>query len=361
MTPGNVVFIVKIVDNVNMDRVFLGHKVYQASKDSDVDSDTADKIYGLYHYTSDLSSLYNGNSVEGDNQVLKTETQADCIKTNVLQDEPGDIVSFNSDDNDVVLPISKVMGTIGKKFRYFNNTNHVINRKCHICLELGHLSYQCPMKKKMTCRICGEIGHKLNSCPNQFCYKCDQQGHRGKECPNGLAKDKRKTCRRCFMRGHVEKECPDRWRQYYATTKFGPPKKPPDELLNAQNPRVYCYNCGKKGHYGHECVEARMNSWIPPSIPFVFRFDNLILRNKPGTSSDRIASNTHIRFEESPVEYKQQMSKMPRSLENAAISGKRLKLDNIKSKSAIPDINGHHTTKVEDNDKATKFNESMVT
>ncbi|EGV92188.1 Zinc finger CCHC domain-containing protein 7 [Cricetulus griseus] len=55
-------------------------------------------------------------------------------------------------------------------------------------------------------------------------------------------------------------------------TKPGPPKKP--KTPSGQSALVYCYNCARKGHYGHECTERRMFNQTFPTSPFIYYYDD---------------------------------------------------------------------------------------
>lgn len=73
------------------------------------------------------------------------------------------------------------------------------------------------------------------------------------------------------MIGHYADACPEIWRQYHLTVARGPMKK----SNSASNPKniVYCYNCGRKGHCGYECIQRRMYSAVHPSCELVFTYD----------------------------------------------------------------------------------------
>ncbi|XP_056309434.1 zinc finger CCHC domain-containing protein 7 [Danio aesculapii] len=39
--------------------------------------------------------------------------------------------------------------------------------------------------------------------------------------------------------------------------------------------RAFCYNCSKKGHFGHECSQRRMYNWSYPSLPIITYYDTV--------------------------------------------------------------------------------------
>ncbi|XP_022102362.1 uncharacterized protein LOC110985490 isoform X2 [Acanthaster planci] len=118
---------------------------------------------------------------------------------------------------------------------------------------------------------CSKYGHMNRHCPNL------KPGHNAKRCPN--KKLRYLTCRRCSMKGHTEQLCPDRWRQYHLTTKPGniqcDKSRPETSKLVAVNGKVFCYNCGKEGHFGHECLEIRMEQHMPLVLPYVVRYGQI--------------------------------------------------------------------------------------
>lgn len=74
------------------------------------------------------------------------------------------------------------------------------------------------------------------------------------------------------MTGHFFDACPEIWRQYHVTIKIGPPvtRQGKDK---GRSP-AYCYNCARKGHYGHECTRQRMFNGTYPSTPFINHYDS---------------------------------------------------------------------------------------
>ncbi|KAK7161908.1 hypothetical protein R3I94_004542 [Phoxinus phoxinus] len=141
---------------------------------------------------------------------------------------------------------------------------------CHNCRKTGHLSKNCPTPKKMPCcSLCGLHGHLLRTCPNRHCYNCSLPGHTYDNC---LEKARwHKCCHRCGMTGHFIDACPDIWRQYHLTTTLGPLNKSSDP--EACGKPAYCYNCSKRGHFGHECSQRRMYNGTYPTLPLITYYD----------------------------------------------------------------------------------------
>ncbi|XP_022537464.2 zinc finger CCHC domain-containing protein 7 [Astyanax mexicanus] len=136
---------------------------------------------------------------------------------------------------------------------------------CHNCRRVGHLSKNCPSQKKLPCcSLCGVQGHFVRACPSRHCSNCFLPGHTYDDCLERAYWQK--CCHRCGMTGHYIDLCPDIWRQYHITTRVGPPVKVPN--LKATSP-AYCYNCSKRGHFGHECTQKRMFNGTYPTLPFV--------------------------------------------------------------------------------------------
>ncbi|XP_059407853.1 zinc finger CCHC domain-containing protein 7-like isoform X1 [Carassius carassius] len=141
---------------------------------------------------------------------------------------------------------------------------------CHNCRKSGHLSKNCPTPRKVPCcSLCGLRGHLLRTCPNRHCSNCSLPGHTCDDCLERAYWHK--CCRRCGMTGHFFDACPEIWRQYHLTTTNGPLHKPSDP--DACRRPAYCYNCSKKGHFGHECTERRMYNGTYPTLPFISYYD----------------------------------------------------------------------------------------
>ncbi|CAL1548425.1 unnamed protein product [Lymnaea stagnalis] len=156
------------------------------------------------------------------------------------------------------------------------NMNSLLNRyfsplkiQCRNCRKDGHMSRDCPMPKKSKCLFCGRDGHVYQVCPLGICFNCSAPGHKVNVCREPK-RDWRSRCNRCLMYGHGDQLCPDRWRQFHGTTK---PGKLQTQSKGSINTLVFCYNCGKKGHFGYECEAPRMDRFVPATYPLIARYD----------------------------------------------------------------------------------------
>ncbi|XP_041641495.1 zinc finger CCHC domain-containing protein 7 [Cheilinus undulatus] len=144
--------------------------------------------------------------------------------------------------------------------------------QCRNCNKNGHLSKNCPEPKKLLpCFLCGTPGHIVNECPNRHCNNCGLPGHLYDSCSERAYWHKQ--CHRCSMTGHFFDACPEIWRQYHITTKPGIPVKQHGQD-QGRSP-AYCYNCSRKGHYGHTCTRQRMFNGTYPSTPFINHYDTM--------------------------------------------------------------------------------------
>lgn len=148
------------------------------------------------------------------------------------------------------------------------------NVQCRNCNKNGHLSKNCPEPKKLAaCFLCGTPGHLVSQCPNRHCNNCGLPGHLYGACSERAYWHKQ--CHRCGMTGHFFDACPEIWRQYHITTRTGVPMRQQEEKQKQTWPTVYCYNCSKKGHYGHECTKHRMFNGTYPSTLLINHYDNM--------------------------------------------------------------------------------------
>lgn len=177
---------------------------------------------------------------------------------------------------------SKELWKIDEKDKY--NLNYLTSRyfaprpiQCRNCRKNGHLSRDCPEPLRQRCIFCCEEGHQFKSCPQAICHNCYTPGHKLSDCKEARL-DWKMPCDRCWMTGHTEQMCPDRWRQLHLSINVDnlylrSNHKSRLDSDEKKNTRVFCYNCGIKGHWGYECRFQRMNRFVPPSYPFVAYYD----------------------------------------------------------------------------------------
>lgn len=182
--------------------------------------------------------------------------------------EGEDDVNWFISDKDIEAKIGNNRSSGRLTNRYYTANKNVT---CRNCDKRGHLSKNCPLPQKVRpCCLCSERGHLQYGCPARFCLDCSLPMSSTHRCLERSSW--RKRCDRCDMIGHYADACPEIWRQYNLTTKPGPPKKP--KTPSGQSALVYCYNCARKGHYGHECTERRMFNQTFPTSPFIYYYDD---------------------------------------------------------------------------------------
>ncbi len=193
----------------------------------------------VHRWTDEMHSFYNDIDTEAANLTL------DTILGSIKYD-PNDW-EINSDDRYAGFNSSSTPG----RPRYFQRGN----AKCHNCSRSGHIARHCPEPMKpIVCTLCAAVGHRAETCINELCLQCGSpNGRYERDCLH-CRNQARETCRQCGAVGHVQARCTDNWRRFHCTVdpKATVPVEPLEDV-HKEASEVYCYNCGRKGHYLHNC------------------------------------------------------------------------------------------------------------
>ncbi|XP_077426960.1 zinc finger CCHC domain-containing protein 7 [Vanacampus margaritifer] len=247
------------------------------------------KVINITPVTLDSSSSESSNSCNSDSDVLENwmilgqaKQEGDYfISLNVegIADSIADVEEDNDDSSWVVLDKDREAQIFNKDKRGRTPTFRLSNRyytdknvNCRNCDKMGHLSKNCPEPTKLpVCYLCGDPNHMSSRCPNKHCNNCGLPGHLYECCSEMHFYHKK--CHRCGMTGHFFDACPEIWRQYHISTKTGTPLRQEGED-KGRSP-AYCYNCSKKGHFGHRCTQQRMSRGSFATTPFINFYDTM--------------------------------------------------------------------------------------
>ncbi|XP_041789409.1 zinc finger CCHC domain-containing protein 7 [Chelmon rostratus] len=221
--------------------------------------------------SSDSDGLENwmilGRGNQDGDQSISLNLEGGSVSDAEIEDEEGSWLVSDKDKEARIY--NKDKGAVQRMSNRYYTSKNV---QCRNCNRNGHLSKNCPEPKKLlTCFLCGTQGHPASQCPNKHCNNCGLPGHLYEACSERVYWHKR--CHRCNMTGHFFDACPEIWRQYHISTKTGTPVK-----LQGDDPGrtpAYCYNCSRKGHFGHACTRQRMFNGSYPTTPFINHYDTV--------------------------------------------------------------------------------------
>lgn len=135
-----------------------------------------------------------------------------------------------------------------------------------------------------------------------MCFQCGASSKNFVDMCNRCIKESEKTCTRCKLHGHYFINCSDHWRKFHVTTTstfaIG-------SVYHGNGSRLWCSNCGRKGHFELDCRSQR-NVRFPQTSPYVSSYEDLFssARNSDPESGPEEKSKTFFGRKQFPCRYR---------------------------------------------------------
>lgn len=266
-------------------------------------------VHYAQEHSAQLEAIFSGN--------YSASSEPQALKQGLKSAPPPPEVAVPSPTNGITNGVGETLGagSVDEEDREYRakyfpgvDPDEVF---CHLCASHGHSAAECP---GMKCRFCHDSGHRSFSCPTRVrCTKCRQLGHAKKDCREKLAlPPDEMECAFCQSRDHTDASCHELWRSFSLD---------PSRVRKVRSLPVYCYCCGRQGHYGPVCglnpqqpkaspwetwSQANCDRYLDPASSEVA----IVFRPTPGNGSDArvgterpdlgksIVPQRHIIFEE---------------------------------------------------------------
>lgn len=243
----------------------------------------ADKVVDIKEVTLDLL-----NSLPGSNNRFKRMKQD--------KGESSDL--WRLDIEDIQSNAKKRLA----KARYYRQ------HRCNHCRDFtSHPTEKCPFPKpESVCTMCGYEGHVDDQCEDVICSKCFRVGHASHYCSFNF---KNVSCTLCSLFGHTVENCSNHWRQYHLTTYRGMIQS---KTIKKNVSRIWCANCGRKGHFAHECHQLYTCKSFWPTSPFLkpsSAMFNIKISKQEGSSKNGNGKNSRNFTVSTPATLKRKKSK----------------------------------------------------
>lgn len=117
--------------------------------------------------------------------------------------------------------------------------------------------------RRRACFLCASADHDCRDCPNEACWRCGRPGHQSKDCSQ--TRSTLVMCTGCRRFGHIAAECPTK--ASYSEEELvdvrclscGVHGHLNCALKVQRALRLFCYNCGQRGHFGEDCHRPGMD------------------------------------------------------------------------------------------------------